>query len=235
MRLNKYLADSGIASRRAADVLIEEGRVIVNGQKASLGGQIDPDKDRVEVAGKLVGKAEKKIYLLLHKPKGVVSTVRDSHGRPTVLDLVTVKERVFPVGRLDADSSGLILLTNDGGLAYRLTHPKFEIDKKYIVTAIGSISEEQLKKLRQGVRLDDGKTARAEVGKSVIVGGRSLLEMSIHEGRKRQIRRMCEAVKVNLVELQRVKMGTLELGTLSPGQWRALTEAEVASLKTLVA
>ena len=235
IRLNKYLADLGVASRRAADRLIAGGKVSINGRRAELGSQVDPDKDGVEVGGKVVTKAEEKVYLMLNKPKGVVSTVKDSHGRLTVLDLVKVKERIFPVGRLDQDSSGLILLTNDGDLAYRLTHPRFEVSKKYVVTVAGLVSEGQLRKLRQGVILDDGKTARAEVWPLLAIDGKSLFEMSIHEGRKRQIRRMCEALKINLIELQRVKLGSLELGLLSIGKWRELTDDEVEALKNLVA
>ncbi len=236
MRLNKFLSKTGIASRRAADLLIEQGRVSVNGQVVTkLGSTIDENSDQVTFDGKPLAIPDDFIYLLLNKPIGHLVTCNDNYNRPIVLDLIgKYKTVVRPVGRLDMDSSGLLLLTNDGELAFRLTHPKFEIDKKYLVKCEDSIPDETLDKLRAGIELEDGKTSPAEI--EVVSKNRNFSNfyMIIHEGRKRQIRRMCEAVGYRVVALQRVALGDLEIGALALGSYRLLIETEIAGLRKAV-
>lgn len=231
MRLAKHLAHAGVASRRAAERLIAEGRVSVDGAVVT-----DPARDveggeRIEVDGERVGASPKvRAVYALHKPHGVVSTAADTHGRPTVVDLVRApgSRRLYPVGRLDADSTGLILLTDDGELAHRLTHPRFEVPKTYRVRVGGPpLRDGALRRLREGVRLDDGVTAPAEVRR---IGPREL-ELTIREGRKRQVRRMCEQVGHPVRELRRVRFGPLALGNLKEGASRRLTPAEVDALR----
>ncbi|NLM11861.1 MAG: rRNA pseudouridine synthase [Clostridiaceae bacterium] len=231
IRLQKYLAQCGIASRRKAEEYIRNGRVRVNGQVVTqMGVKVSP-KARVEVDGKPVKPEKKKVYILLHKPKGYVTTVSDPEGRQTVLDLVQeVKERVYPVGRLDYDSSGLLLLTNDGDFANLLMHPKHEILKVYIVTVKGKPSEKAIEKLRNGIRIDNYITAPAFVKVLNIYENKTKLEITIHEGRNRQIRKMCEKIGHPVIRLKRVAFGKLELGSLKPGEWRFLTEKEVKQL-----
>lgn len=229
MRLNKYLAASGVASRRGADQLIEDGRVTVNGKVAKTGMQVT-EKDVVTVNGKTISGGEAKEYWLVNKPRGVVSTAIDDRGRPTVVDMVQSKARLYPVGRLDEDSEGLILLTNDGDLAFKLTHPKFQVEKVYQVRIMGNLTESKIKRFETGVRLEDGMTAPAKVEKIA----HQLLAITIREGRKRQIRRMCSVLGLEVTELKRVKMGTLELGELKTGAKRKLTEEELKELKQLV-
>lgn len=235
MRLAKYLAHAGVASRRAAETTIAEGRVTVAGQV-----MLDPAHDVDEhcvitVDGRPVAGPEQPVVYALNKPLGVLSTAQDTHGRPTVVSLLAeelrrlpVPVRVYPVGRLDADSSGLILLTNDGALAQRLTHPSFEVPKTYRVhIGGGPVGESALAKLRTGVRLEDGMTAPAQVRWA----GQGVLEITIHEGRHRQVRRMCEAVGHPVVALERIAFGRLRLGELAPGASRRLGEAELARLR----
>ena len=231
IRLQKYLAQCGIASRRKAEEYIRNGRVRVNGQVVTqMGVKVSP-KARVEVDGKPVKPEKKKVYILLHKPKGYVTTVSDPEGRQTVLDLVQeVKERVYPVGRLDYDSSGLLLLTNDGDFANLLMHPKHEILKVYIVTVKGKPSEKAIEKLRNGIRIDNYITAPAFVKVLNIYENKTKLEITIHEGRNRQIRKMCEKIGHPVIRLKRVAFGKLELCSLKPGEWRFLTEKEVKQL-----
>jgi 23S rRNA pseudouridine2605 synthase len=231
MRLAKYLAHAGVASRRAAEGVIAAGRVRVDGATV-----IDPaldvdDTARVEVDGKRLRGAEARVVYALHKPLGVVSTARDTHGRKTVVSLVPAHGlRLYPIGRLDADSSGLILLSNDGELANRLTHPRFEVPKTYVATlARGPVSESALRRLREGVALEDGVTAPARVRRR----GAGKIEITIHEGRKRQVRRMCEAVGHPVSALERVAFGPLRLGSLAPGEHRRLRAAEVERLRAL--
>ncbi len=228
MRLAKYLAHAGVASRRAAEAMIAEGRV-------SLAGQVvlDPARDVEErcalaVDGRPVAGPEQSVVYAVNKPRGVLSTAQDTHGRPTVVSLVAGdSRRLYPVGRLDADSSGLILLTNDGALAQRLTHPSFEVPKTYRVrVAGGPVGETAMSKLRAGVRLEDGMTAPAQVRRM----GQGVLEVTIHEGRNRQVRRMCEAVGHRVIALERVAFGPLKLGELAPGASRLLSDAELAAL-----
>jgi 23S rRNA pseudouridine2605 synthase len=225
MRLNAYLARAGVASRRGADELIKAGRVRVNGEPGELNTFVGAG-DTVEVDGRPVEKQEL-AYVLLHKPAGVVTTARDPHGRPTVVELVPPEPRVVPVGRLDADTTGALLLTNDGPLAHRLAHPRYEIDKVYEVEVEGEPDEGALRRLREGVDLDDGRTGPAEARRL----GRSRLELTIHEGRKHQVKRMCEAVGHPVLRLHRSRYAGLDLRGLAPGEWRPLTAEEVAGLR----
>jgi 23S rRNA pseudouridine2605 synthase len=230
MRLAKYLAHAGVASRRAAETVIAGGRVSVDGEIV-----LDPARDvgeenRVTVDGRTLAGPEARVVYAVNKPLGVVSTAHDSHGRRTVVELVRAEGlRLYPVGRLDADSSGLILLTNDGELANRLTHPRFEVSKTYRATLGGPVGDGALRALRHGVELDDGPTAPARVRR---MGGRgsNLIELTIHEGRNRQVRRMCEAVGHPVLALQRIAFGPLRLGNLQPGAHCRLGEAELRKL-----
>lgn len=234
-RLQKILARAGIASRRKCEQLILDGRVTVNGRVVrELGVKADPHKDRITVDGRPI-RAEKHVYLMLYKPRGVVSTVSDPQGRKTVLDLIgnEVRERIFPVGRLDMDTSGLLLLTNDGELMHALLHPSRKIYKTYRAYVQGSVSREEVEQLQKGVQLEDGMTAPARVRKVRETEGRTLLEIAIHEGRNRQVRRMCEAVGHPVLSLRRVKFAFLTLGRLKAGEYRFLTWEEVARLLRL--
>jgi 23S rRNA pseudouridine2605 synthase len=227
VRLNAYLARAGIASRRGADELIKAGRVTVNGEPGQLNTFVEL-RDRVEVDGEPVS-AQKLTYVLLHKPPGTVTTARDPQGRPTVVELVDVPERVVPVGRLDADTTGALLLTNDGPLAHRLAHPRYGVEKVYEVEVEGEPDEAALRHLAEGVELDDGLTAPA----TVRCLAPSLIELTLHEGRKHQVKRMCEAVGHPVRRLHRSRYAGLELGELPRGSWRELTETELAQLKKL--
>ena len=226
-RLQKVLARAGIGSRRVAEDLIAEGRVTVNGRVAVLGARVDPEADLIEVDGAAVGTRADLVHYLLNKPAGVVTTASDPQGRPTVVALVPDEPRVFPVGRLDADTEGLLLLTNDGELAHRLTHPSFGVDKEYLAEVRGSPSRGALRALRQGVALDDGPTAPA---KASLVSP-TVVRLVIHEGRNRQVRRMCDAVGHPVARLVRTRIGPLSDDRLRPGTWRRLTPAEVRSLQ----
>jgi 23S rRNA pseudouridine2605 synthase len=231
MRLAKYLAHAGVASRRAAERLVADGRVSVDGRTVTDPARDVGEEHRVSVDGRALGGAEPRVVYAVNKPLGVLSTARDTHGRPTVVELVGAGgRRLYPVGRLDADTSGLILLTNDGELANRLTHPSFEVPKTYRARlADGAVREAALEQLRRGVLLDGSMTAPALVRR---VRG-NLIEMTIHEGRNRQVRRMCEAVGHRVIELQRVAFGPLRLGSLQPGRHRQLRDAEVKRLRAL--
>jgi 23S rRNA pseudouridine2605 synthase len=225
-RLQKVLARAGLASRRACEELIAAGRVRVNGEIAELGRRVDPAHDRIEVDGALVAAAPGLAHYLLNKPRGVVTTAADPQGRTTVVDLVPAQPRVFPVGRLDADTEGLIIVTNDGPLAHRLTHPRFGIDKEYVAEVSGTPRPVALRALRRGVQLDDGPTAPARV--SLLAP--SVLRITIHEGRNRQVRRMCEAVGHPVQRLVRTRIGPLADRRLAPGHWRPLTPREIRAL-----
>ena len=229
-RLQKALARSGIGSRRVCESLIEQGRVRVDGAVACLGARIDASIATVEVDGVAVGVRPDAVYYLLNKPRGVVTTARDPHGRPAVVDLVPDEPRVFPVGRLDMDTEGLILLTNDGELAHRLTHPSFGVEKEYLVHVQGAPKPAALRALRQGVVLDDGPTAPAKV--SLVEP--DVVRITIHEGRNRQVRRMCEAVGHPVRRLVRTRIGPLVDRRLSPGRWRALEPGEARQLERAV-
>jgi len=227
MRLNAYLARTGVASRRGADELIKTGRVRVNGVRGELNTFVEAG-DVVDLDGRLLVPQEL-AYVLLHKPAGVVTTARDPHGRPTVVGLVRHEARVLPVGRLDADTTGALLLTNDGELAHRLAHPRYEVDKVYEAEVDGKLSDEALAALADGVELDDGRTAPARVRRLAP----SRVELTIHEGRKHQVKRMLEAVGHPVRRLQRNRYAGLTVERLEPGAWRELTAAEVAALKEL--
>ncbi len=229
MRLAKHLAHAGVASRRAAEGLIAAGRVRVDGELVRDPARDVDERSRVEVDGRLLTGPEPRVVYAVHKPVGVVSTARDTHGRPTVVGLVPERRRLYPVGRLDADSSGLILLTNDGALAERLTHPRYEVPRTYRVrVAGGPVGERALRALRTGVELEDGPTAPARVRR--LPGGGEELELTIREGRNRQVRRMCEAVGHPVLALQRVAFGPLQLGGLQAGAHRRLGAAELRKL-----
>ena len=229
MRLNAYLARAGVASRRAADELIQSGRVFVNAEPGRLNTFVEAG-DVVEVDGRRV-EPQELAYVLLHKPAGVVTTASDPHGRPTVMGLVDHPVRVVPVGRLDADTTGALLLTNDGPLAHRLAHPRYGVEKVYAADVEGEPSDEALRRLRDGVELDDGPTAPAEARRLAP----SRLELTLHEGRKHQVKRMCEAVGHPVTRLHRSRYAGLGLGDLEAGEWRELDAEELAALRTAAA
>ncbi len=224
------LARAGLGSRRVCDDLIADGRVTVNGEVAILGARVDAEEDTVEVDGARIGVREGLAYYLLNKPRGAVTTASDELGRPTVVDLVPAEPRVVPVGRLDADTEGLLLLTNDGDLTHRITHPSFGVEKEYLAEVEGEPSRGAIRQLREGVELDDGKTAPAKVSMS----SPSLIRMVIHEGRNRQVRRMCEAVGHPVIRLARIRVGPIRDAQLAPGTWRELTQDEVRALERAV-
>lgn len=227
MRIHKYLAHAGVASRRHAETMVAEGKVTVNGKIVSVGKVIESDMDEVAVEGKKVKIDQILVYYLLNKPRGVVSAVTDPDGRRTVVTLVPGGHRLYPVGRLDYDSEGLMLLTNDGDLAYKITHPKYEINKTYHVLVKGVMNEKSIGYLEQGVTIEGQKTAPAEVSIAEAQANNTWLDITIHEGRNRQIRKMCEAVGYPVMRLIRTKLGPWELGDLASGKFQALTPAEV--------
>ncbi|WP_051688153.1 pseudouridine synthase [Desulfofalx alkaliphila] len=233
VRLQKFLAHAGVASRRKCEELILSGKVKVNGTVVrELGVKIQPGKDIVQVNGKKIQQLEKKVYIMINKPRGYVSTVRDERGRKTVLDLLKdVEQRVYPVGRLDYNSEGLLLLTNDGELADALTHPRHRVPKTYRARVKGVPSIEKLEELANGVDLEDGITAPAKVALLNIFNGNALLEITIHEGRNRQVRRMCEHIGHPVIRLVRTRIGTLELRKLGSGEVRELSKFEVNQIK----
>lgn len=226
-RLQKVLARVGLGSRRTCEDLIRDGRVKVDGVIAELGRRVDPDTARIEVDGIAIGTRPGTVYYLLNKPAGVVTTVDDPLGRPTVAELVPDDPRVFPVGRLDQDTEGLLLLTNDGELTHRLTHPSFGVEKEYLAHVEGRPTRGALRRLREGVELDDGPTAPARA--SLVAP--DVVRIVIHEGRNRQVRRMCEAIGHPVRRLVRVRIGPVTDRSLAPGAWRPLTMAEVRRLE----
>lgn len=234
VRLQKVLAQAGIASRRAAEDLIRQGRVSVNGTPAVIGQRADPSVDRIEIDGRLVFVDEDKRYLIFNKPPGVVTTAADPQGRPTVMDLVGEETRLFPVGRLDMGTEGLLVLTNDGELAHRMTHPSFEIAKTYVAEVKGSVGRSALRRLTQGVEIDDGRPAKAVHARVLdsLKGSdpRSVVELTIHEGRKHVVRRMLEGLGFPVARLTRTAIGPLRLGRLASGSYRNLTREEVEAL-----
>jgi 23S rRNA pseudouridine2605 synthase len=226
-RLQKVLAAAGYGSRRVCEELVADGRVTVNGEVAVLGRRVDVDVDRVEVDGTPVPTRPGLVHYLLNKPRGVVSTAKDTHGRRTVVDLVPAEPRVFPVGRLDADTEGLLVLTNDGDLAHLLTHPRHGVEKEYLAHVDGGrVSAGALRRLRDGIDLEDGPTAPATVSQPET----GVLRLTIHEGRNRQVRRMCDAIGHPVLRLVRLRIGPISDRHLGPGQWRPLTVAEVRCL-----
>jgi pseudouridine synthase len=223
-RIQKIIAQAGIASRRKAEGLVVKGRVLVNGKIAVLGQKADAEKDRIVVNGNLIS-VEKKVYIMLNKPKWFVVTVSETHGMKTVFDLVKVPERVFPVGRLDKHTEGLLLLTNDGDFANRLTHPRYEVQKEYFVVLDKPLSESAMEKLAAGVTIDDRRVKLSRLD----VSGKEVL-LRIHEGRKHIVRRLFEKLGFSVQRLVRTRIGSLELGSLKPGKWRILTPVEVRRL-----
>ena len=230
-RLQKVLASTGWGSRRVCEDLIAAGRVTVNGQVAQLGRRVDADNDLIEVDGAPVGVKPGLVYYLLNKPTGVVTTAKDTHGRKTVVDLVPNEPRVFPVGRLDADTEGLLLLTNDGDLAHRITHPSHGVAKEYLVHVKGRLTSGELRRLREGVELDDGITAPAEASQPTP----GVIRLTIHEGRNRQVRRMCDAIGHPVMRLVRTRVGPITDRSLRPGDWRELSTSERRALAEAVA
>lgn len=233
MRLQKYIAECGIASRRSAEKMIESGRVYVNGELVDyMGCVIDPDVDIVEVDGRAIKSESKKYYIMLHKPKNYVTTVSDNLGRPTVMQLVSdIGARIYPVGRLDFDTTGLLIMTNDGDFANILMHPRHVVNKVYIARIDKPLDESQLERLRSGIDLDGVMTspAKAENIKRPQKGFE--VKITIHEGRNRQVRRMLDAVGANVMSLKRISVGSLTLGNLPEGKWRRLSEAEINKLR----
>ena len=228
-RLQKVLARAGYGSRRVCEELIEEGRVTVDGEIAELGRRVDTKTQRIEVDGTRVSADPDLVYYLLNKPAGVVTTARDPQGRPTVVQSVPDEPRVFSVGRLDAETEGLLLMTNDGDLAHRLTHPSFGIEKEYLAEVEGRPPATAVRRLRRGVELEDGITAPAKVS---LLDPRTL-RITIHEGRNRQVRRMCEAVGYPVIRLVRTRIGPIVDRDLRPGEWRLLTAVEVQQLQAM--
>lgn len=237
MRINKYIASCGIASRRKAEEIILDKRVKVNGKTVcELSINIDENKDIVEIDGKIISLSKNHIYIVLNKPEGYITTVKDQFDRPNVLDLVTdIKERVYPIGRLDYETSGLLILTNDGDLTYKLTHPKHEVDKTYVALVKGQPTYEELKKFREGLDIEDYKTAPAKI-RVVDVNEEknySKCEIKIHEGRNRQVRKMCKAINHPVLRLRRIAMGEIRLKGLKVGEYRHLTKEEIKYLKSI--
>ncbi len=234
IRLQKMMASSGVASRRKCEQYILDGRVVVNGQIVTeLGTKVDENKDVIEVDGKEIKVSKKYVYYILHKPERIVSSAKDEKGRQTVVDLVPSDERLYPVGRLDFMSSGLILLTNDGDLTYKLTHPKHDIEKTYEVVISPTINSEKINKLRQGVVIDDRKTRRCKVHLLKQTKDNQKFNIILKEGRNRQIRKMIEAVGSNVIKLKRVSVGDITLKGLDYGKYRKLTKWEVDYLKRI--
>ncbi len=236
VRLQKLIASTGLSSRRKAEMLIASGRVSINGKVVTeLGTKVDPSRDHVKVDGKHLTSAQPFVYLMLNKPKNVMSTLDDPGGRTTVKDFLRgVSVRVFPVGRLDFDSEGLMLLTNNGDLAQALLHPRYHVPKTYLIKVKGVLQDEEITKLERGVRLEDGMTSPAQVKKVRKVEANSWLEITIREGRKHQVKRMLETVGHPVIRLMRIRMGSLSLGDLAPGEFRFLTDAEANALRALV-
>ena len=230
-RLQKIIAEMGVASRRKAEEFIMEGRVTVNGRPATIGMKADPLKDHIKVDGKLLIKPEKKVYFIFNKPKGVVTSMSDPEGRPAVNDFLRgIKQRVFPVGRLDYDSEGMLLLTNDGDFAHAILHPSKKIPKTYVVKVKGVLEEQDIDKLRTGIRLDRTVTAPAKVKRLRKTENNSWIEMTIYEGKKRQIRRMLERVGHPVIRLIRMKINGLEMGELEPGAYRSISSGEMMKI-----
>ena len=232
IRLQKYLAEAGVASRRKSEELIACGKVKVNGHVADLGDKVDPKLDIVTVSGKRIQKETgEQIYIVLNKPRGFVTTMHDEMGRKCVAELVKgVKERVYPVGRLDRNSEGLLIMTNDGRFANMMTHPSKHVPKTYRVTVHSKVTQEKLDKMAAGMVIDGYKTAPAEVEVILDEPGRTVLQITIFEGRNRQIRKMCEQLNLDVARLKRISVGTVKLGMLAPGKWRYLDTREVRQL-----
>lgn len=231
-RLQKVLAAAGIASRRASEELIADGRVTVNGEVAQLGQKVDPATDDVRVDGEHVNVDPDRVYIVLNKPRGVITTADDPQGRPTVLDLVNLPQRLFPIGRLDQDTEGLLLMSNDGELAHALMHPSFGVERTYVALVPGPVRKRALAQLREGVELDDGVARAVRVRVLEEERSKALLEIVMREGRKREVRRMLGALNLTVERLARVSYGGVDLGELRQGKWRFLTQQEIGRLHT---
>ncbi|MGL5348788.1 MAG: pseudouridine synthase [Peptostreptococcaceae bacterium] len=237
MRINKYIASCGIASRRKAEEIILDKRVTVNGKIVEeLSFNVDENNDIVEIDGERIGLNEEPVYIVLNKPEGYITTVKDQFDRPSVLDLVSdIKERVYPIGRLDYETSGLLILTNDGDLTYKLTHPKHEVDKTYMAIVKGIPTEDELNNFKEGLYIEDYKTAPAKIKvvKQEEEKNYSICQIKIHEGRNRQVRKMCRAINHPVLRLRRVAMGDITLKDTEVGKYRHLTKEEVEYLKSI--
>lgn len=232
-RLQKLIAKAGLTSRRGAEKWIEQGRVTVNGTVAQLGQRANPSKDRICIDGQPLASAETKLTVMLNKPRGYVSTLKDPQGRKRVSDLLkSVEQRLYPIGRLDYNTEGMLLMTNDGALAQHLSHPRNHVDKTYLVKARGDMTEDMAKRIERGIELDDGMTAPAKVANIRTVGAYCWFELTIHEGRNRQVRRMCEILGLDVLRLKRIRIGFLTLDGVSTGAFRELSPAEIGRLKT---
>ena len=234
-RLQKVMAEYGVASRRKSEEMIYAGKVKVNGRLVTEPGlKIDKDRDVIEVDGEIIKSPEKKIYILLNKPSGYITSVRDQFGRPTVLDLLKgISTRVFPIGRLDYDTEGLLILSNDGELTYRITHPKHSIDKTYRALVRGEADKSDIKIFERGMAIEDYITAPAKMEIVRYSKGNSVIDITIHEGRNRQVRKMCSAIGHEVIRLRRIKIGDIGLGGLKTGEWRYLRDSEIRYLKKL--
>lgn len=234
IRLQKHLSACGVASRRKAEELISEGKVKVNGKVATLGEKVDPKRDKITVRGKAVISSSEKTYIMLNKPRGYVTTVSDEYGRKTVMELIKDSgKRLFPIGRLDRDSEGLLFLTDDGELCNLLTHPSNLVNKTYHVTVEGSVSEEQTEKMSAGIMIEGRKTKPCDVFVIERKADRTVLSFIIHEGRNRQIRKMCEAVGLKVLRLKRIEIAGVKMGGLKLGAWRDLNERELTRLMSI--
>lgn len=232
-RLQKYMAKCGVASRRKSEEIISQGRVRVNGKITKEIVMIDEELDIVEVDGQIINLEGKKVYIILNKPVGVITSVKDQFNRKTVTEMINIKERVYPVGRLDYDTSGLLILTNDGDIAYKLTHPSHEIEKVYEARIKGIPKADEIEKFKSGLSIEDYITAPSNIKILAKYDNCSLVHITIHEGRNRQVRKMCNAINHPVLELKRIKIGDIELGDLADGKWRELTKREVEYLKSL--
>ncbi len=234
IRLQKYLAEAGIASRRKSEELIINGKIKVNGRIVTeLGTKINVNKDKVEYEGKIIKTPQENVYILLNKPIGYVTTVKDQFNRDSILDLVKVKQRIVPVGRLDMYTSGALILTNDGDFVYKVTHPKHEIEKTYTVTIKGIIQNDEVEKLRKGIKIEDytTKPAKVKILKTDKEKNQSRLEITIHEGKNRQIRKMCEAIGYKVLALHRSKIAGISIKDIPLGKWRYLKKEEIEKIK----
>lgn len=230
-RLQKYMASCGIASRRKCEDIILDGRVMVNGAIVNkLGFKVDISKDTVKVDGKIIKQEERKVYIALNKPEGIICSANDDRNRKTVIDIVNIKERIYPVGRLDYDTSGLIILTNDGEVYNKIVHPKYEKEKTYVAEIVGKFNEDQLDKFRTGIDIGDYVTSRATAREIKEYRNTSIVEIKIHEGKNRQVRRMCETLGHPVVTLKRVAIGNLKLGNLKLGEWIYLEKDRIYNI-----
>jgi len=234
-RLQKVMSEFGVASRRKCEEMIASGKVKVNGQLIiEQGYKVDKEKDAIEVDGRIIKNSEKKLYILLNKPVGYITSVKDQFGRPTVLDLLKgLSVRIFPIGRLDYDTEGIILLTNDGELTYRITHPKHNIDKTYRALVRGKVNEKDALTFKRGIEIEDYVTAPARMEILRYSKGNSIIDITIHEGKNRQVRKMCSAIEHEVIKLKRIRIGKIGLGALKPGEWRELSESEIKYLYVL--